>query len=383
MTNETMRPSSEDELAAILLDAANAGNPLEVSGNGSKRGIGHEVVGQTLSLSALKGILRYDPEEMVLSVKAGTLLSEVIRTLDERGQMLGFEPSSLQGMWEVDDRATIGGTIAAGIAGPRRFAIGGGRDHLLGFSAVNGRGERFKAGGSVVKNVTGYDLPKLAAGSFGTLFAMTELTLRVYPKAMETRALCFEGLGVDEGLSVLRKMRRSPLEPSGLSYLPAAAGRLSQTLCRFEGEAEGVAQRLDAALRVASHAARTLSTEECLSTFDRIANVAAFFGAGTSVWRVSVPPSEAAAFIASVGDAGHFADGAGSVVWVETDNPEIHGMASARGGHALLVRRHKGSTVTKDAFQPMNEPMSALVGRLKDAFDPCRVLNPGRMYRGI
>jgi glycolate oxidase FAD binding subunit len=303
--------------------------------------------------------------------------------LDERGQMLGFEPSSLEGMWEAPHGATIGGTIAAGIAGPRRFAIGGGRDHLLGFSAVNGRGERFKAGGSVVKNVTGYDLPKLAAGSFGTLFAMTELTVRVYPKAMETRALCFEGLDVNEGLSVLREMRRSPLEPSGLSYLPATAGHPSRTLCRFEGEAEGVAQRIDAASRLASHAARTLPAAECHSAFDRIANVAAFFGDDTSIWRVSVPPAEAAAFIASIGDTAWFADGAGSVVWLEADIGEIHGSARARGGHALLVRRRKGTKAPEDAFQPMDEPMSALVGRLKDAFDPCRILNPGRMYRGI
>lgn len=383
MADDILRPSGGEELASIVLDAAGSGKPLDIRGNGSKRGIGHECAGQPVSLSSLTGVLRYDPEEMVISVRAGTPLAEVVRTLDERGQMLGFEPSSLKGMWQAGGEATIGGTIAAGIAGPRRFAIGGGRDHLLGFSAVNGRGERFKAGGSVVKNVTGYDLPKLAAGSFGTLFVITELTMRVYPKPMDTRALCFEGHGVEEGLGVLRKMRRSPLEPSGLTYLPSTANRPSQTLCRFEGESGGVTQRLEAAVRIAGHPARTIAADECHATYDRIANVASFFGGDTSVWRISLPPSATGAAIARLGVSTFFADAAGGVIWAETDGLDIHGIATSHAGHALQVRKGKGSMARADAFQPMDEAMYELASRLKDAFDPQRILNPGRMYKGI
>src|SRR5262249_3072481 len=153
---------------------------LTIEGGGSKQHLGRLCAPtDVLKLNALSGIVSYEPEELVITVRAGTQLSEIEAVLATKSQCLAFEPAS----WSFDPSAmaTIGGTMAAGVAGSRRVVLGGARDHLIGFRAVNGSGETFKAGGKVVKNVTGYDLPKLAAGSFGTLFAMTELTLRTYP----------------------------------------------------------------------------------------------------------------------------------------------------------------------------------------------------------
>lgn len=383
MTPPELRPQTTEELAGILRDCASRRTAVEVQGNASKRGIGHRVEVSPLSVSGMTGITTYDPEEMVITLQAGTPLVDVINTLNDSEQMLGFEPSGLEALWPGSRKATIGGTVAAAMSGPRRFAIGAARDHLLGFSAVNGLGEAFRAGASVVKNVTGYDLPKLAAGSFGTLFVMTSLTLRVYPKPVATVALCIEGLEASEAMACLRTLSRSPLEPSGLSYLPPTPTQASQTLCRFEGEPEGVSERVLAASNLVGHETRALDPDETRSIFARIADVASFFEDGTALWRVSVPQTESAIMLQAVKPERFIVDGAGGTLWVQCGSTDIHAHAASHGGHALLVRQPASAPEPVDIFQPMDEVTHALVTRLKDAFDPHRILNPGRMYRSI
>jgi glycolate oxidase FAD binding subunit len=383
MTQSTLTPQTAEELADMVRDCASRKAAIAVQGNATKRGIGHRVDATRLSVSAMSGITSYDSEEMVISLQAGTPLDDVINALEGRAQMLGFEPSGFETLWPGVRKATIGGTVAAAISGPRRFALGAARDHLLGFSAVNGRGESFKGGGSVVKNVTGYDLPKLAAGSFGTLFVITALTLRVYPKPVETRALCIEGLGVSDALACLRLISRSPLEPSGLSYLPQTLTKPSQTLCRFEGEADGVSERLRAASALVAHPTRTLETDETKTAFRRIAEIASFFDEGAALWRISVPQAAAEKLLQALQPDHFIVDGAGGTLWVQSGATDIHARAASAGGHALLVRQQASAPEAADIFQPLDEVTHALVSRLKDAFDPQRVLNPGRMYRNI
>jgi glycolate oxidase FAD binding subunit len=172
---ELLSPASLEEAAGIVRDAAAAKTPLEILGAGTKRGFGRPVdATKQVTTAAMSGILSYHPEELVLTARAGTHMREIVVALAERGQHLAFEPPDFTALYAPDaagsPRAdTLGGVLATNLAGPRRFAAGAARDHFLGFSGVNGRGEIFKAGGAVVKNVTGYDLPKLLAGSFGTL----------------------------------------------------------------------------------------------------------------------------------------------------------------------------------------------------------------------
>jgi glycolate oxidase FAD binding subunit len=383
MTQPTLTPQTAEELAGILRDCAAAQTAVEVQGNASKRGIGHRVDATPMSVAGMSGITSYDPEEMVISLQAGTPLAEVMNALEGRAQMLGFEPSGLETLWPGSRKATIGGTVASAMSGPRRFALGAARDHLLGFSAVNGRGEAFKGGGSVVKNVTGYDLPKLAAGSFGTLFVMTALTLRVYPKPAATNALCIEGLGVSDALACLRMISRSPLEPSGLSYIPQTATKPSQTLCRFEGEPDGVSERLRAASALVARPTRTLEADEAKATFRQIADMASFFDEGAALWRISVPQTAAETLLLALKPDRFIVDGAGGTLWVQSAATDIHSSAASAGGHALLVRQQASAPEPADIFQPLDDVTHTLVSRLKDAFDPQRVLNPGRMYRNI
>lgn len=377
------KPESIEALRDCVREAADRKTPLVVEGNASKRGLGHPSTGRPVSLANLRGIIDYDPDEMVITALAGTPLDDIEQALRTRGQVLGFEPCAMEGLWPATARPTIGGTVAAAIAGPRRFALGGPRDHLLGFKAVDGRGEVFRAGGRVVKNVTGYDLPKLAAGSFGTLFLMTELTLRVFPQPQATRVLCVDGLSDAAGLACLRTLALSPLEPTALAHVPARAGAPARTFCRFEGESDGVRDRAAAAAASLGMAATHLEGDEARALVDRLVHVADAFEPHTAVWRVSVPATAAPALLGDTKPTRFLADAAGGVLWLQDPVPETHACAQAQGGHALLCRRADGTTRPEAVFQPPDTPTLSLLARLKDAFDPARILNPGRMYREL
>ena len=365
-----LKPETDGEVEQAIADAFASRTPLAIEGNGTKRMLGHAVAAETvLKLSGLTGITMYEPDEMVFSVRAGTPLAEIEAALGKRNQMLAFEPTGAN--------ATIGGIAAAAVNGPRRFAAGAARDHLLGFSAVSGKGEQFKAGGRVVKNVTGYDLPKLAAGSFGTLFAMTELTLRVLPRTT-TCVLAIEGLEPGPALRLLRGVATSPFDPSGLSFIAAQ----SLTLIRLEGQADGVAARKDELRRTVARGARELDAEEGAHLFRKIAEVFPQFAPSTALWRVSLPPTAAETAIDQLKPRNWVADWAGGLLLLEFDrtDPSVHAVAKSLGGHATALRT---TAPLDDIFAPLDPATAALTQRLKDAFDPARILNPGRMYKDI
>lgn len=388
-----LNPATEDELVDAIRSANDADTPLEIIAGGSKRRLGRPPAGQQLSLSAFSGITCYEPEEMVITAKAATPLNEIVAALHARGQCLAFEPPSTALWSSGTEQATIGGTVSAAVSGARRFAAGSARDHLLGFRAVNGKGELFKGGGKVVKNVTGYDLPKLAAGSFGTLFVMTEVTLRAIPAARATTGVLVEGLGLSEALSCLRRLSMSPLEPTGLSFLPQAVARHalgldhSLTLIRFEGDKAGASARASDAVPLVDAKAKLMDDQTTIRLFSQVTDVTAFLDTSAEIWRVCVPPTAAEKTISALNPDKYFVDWAGGVLWLQRQQhgkpANIHAVAAANGGHAMLTRGSRETPDDCEVFQPMDQATAMITSRLKHAFDPGRILNLGRMYKDI
>ncbi len=392
---EVFEPANEADAAAIVSDAAVRGRTLAIEGLGSKRGLGRpmETTG-VLKLAALSGIIVYEPDELVITLRAGTKLRDVEAALAEKNQCLAFEPAS----WSFDAaaEATIGGTVAAGVAGTRRVVLGGARDHLIGFRAINGQGDVFKAGGRVVKNVTGYDLPKLAAGSFGTLFAMTELTLRCYPRTEVPTSLVVRDLSVAQGCALLRKAAGSAWEATGLCHLPRTAlDRLgtqsdaaqSLTVIRFEGSAESMAARAKGFAQALAPDASIAADDWSRRLWSELAQLKPFWNT-ESLWRVSVPPAAAARALQLLRPECFIVDWAGGLLWVEygaalRTAEEVHATVLDLGGHAMLFRGSDEMRRTAAVFAPRDEATMALTRRVKQAFDPAGVFNPGRMYAGI
>lgn len=402
---EHIRPQTAAQVQEVVAQAAARRQPLEVCGTASKRGFGRPVnAAARLDASGLAGIVAYEPEELVLTALPATPLAVIEGTLAARGQALAFEPPDLGWMW--DDGAggaagTLGGAIACNLAGPRRIKAGGARDHLLGFHAVSGRGEAFKSGGRVVKNVTGFDLSKLIAGSFGTLAVITELTVRALPAAETAASLLVEGCSDDAAMRAMSAALATPYEVSGAAHLPAglaarcsvaglaAAGR-AVTAIRIEGPAPSVTVRAEALAAILRPFGEISVLREDSDVLWRdIAAVRPLAAAAErQIWRLSVPPAHGAAAVARIlahtaGDALY--DWGGGLVWLALDPAfdahaaTVRAAIAASGGHATLMRAPAAVRALVPVFQPQPPPLAALARRVKDGFDPHRVLNPGRM----
>ena len=397
-----LSPADAQEAAEVVAWACAEEEPLELLGGGSKRPLGRPLqVAHALDLSRLSGIVDYEPAELVLTAQAATPLPEIEAALAGRGQMLAFEPPDWRGLLGTPGCAqTIGGVLACNLAGSRRIAGGAARDHFLGFHAVNGRGERFKAGGKVVKNVTGYDLCKLMAGSHGTLAALTEVSVKVLPRAETARTMLVTGLDDPAAMRAMSDALGSPHEISGAAHLPAAVAARSAvvaafgtavTALRLEGPAPSVAHRAEA-LRRELGATESLDAAQTAALWREIGDAALLSEPrDASVWRISVPPATgarvAAAIRARVACA-LFYDWGGGLIWLAVDvGCENAGAAAVReacaGGHATLIRAAEALRATTEVFQPQPAALAGLSSRVKNSFDPRRVLNPGRMYAGI
>src|SRR5438874_3415146 len=276
-------PSDLSELRDAVAEALAAEEPVEVVGGGSKRGLGRPLqTAHTLDLSRLSGIRDYAPSELVLTAGAATPLAEIERVLAENGQMLAFEPPGWCGLLGVEDAPpTLGGVLACNLSGPRRIKAGAARDHFLGFRAVSGRAEIFKAGGKVVKNVTGYDLCKLMAGSYGTLAALEEVTVKVLPRPEAVVTVLFAGIVPEAAGRLMSAALGSPHEVSGAAYLPSGTtmplalpvgpGTIA---LRVEGPAPSVAFRRDSLLREHQDSASSaLADSESVALWRAIAEV--------------------------------------------------------------------------------------------------------------
>ena len=399
---DTFKPSDTKQLTEIIAWAAAEESPLDVIGSGSKNALGRPLEGaRVLDLSALSGVLFYEPEELVLSVRAATGLDQVRDLLKQRNQMLAFEPPDWGWLLSGESNAgTIGGMVATGLSGPRRFKAGAVRDHVLGATAVSGRGEVFVSGGRVVKNVTGYDLPKLLTGSWGTLAAISDLNLKVLPAPEKTYTLLIYGLNAPQAVAAMTKAAQSPYEVSGLAYLPAdlasqsavsyvATGGATVTAIRVEGLGVSVKHRMES-LRVLL--SESVSMDELHSSnsdafWAEVRDVRLMPEDCAAVWRVSVPPGDAPEFLSAIDADAHFLDAGGGLVWLGFASTEVgQGQRirhAIKTGHTTLMRAPENIRGTESVFQPQPAPLAALTNRVKESFDPKHILNPGRMVEGV
>lgn len=361
-----LEPRDTQDLCALIAEAGADGTKLELRGGGSKVDFGAPREAKIVSLSALAGVVDYDPAELVLTVRPATPLAEVQALVASEGQMLAFEPYG-------DAGATIGGTVAAGVAGSRRITAGSARDHLLGFTAVSGRGESFVAGAKVVKNVTGYDLPKLMAGSWGRIGVMTELTLKVLPSPRRTVTLTAQGLTAEAAHALMAAALGSYADVSAAAHLERGL-----TLLRVAGFAPSVEARCAAlpGLLAAHGDLHRLDEAEAAPLWHQAMTGAALVGGMR--WRVHLPARNAAGLIARLQPLGAqwAMDWGGARVWIALDDAglAVREAAAALQGEAVLVTGSR----TIPAFHPRAHGVAALEARVRRAFDPLGVFATAR-----
>jgi glycolate oxidase FAD binding subunit len=384
-----LQPGDEQDICDAVAEAAASHARLEIVGGGSKRTIGHphrETL--TLSTARLAGITDYDPAELILTVQPGARLVEVEALLARNSQMLAFEPYDFaRVVGAAPGQSTIGGMVGAGIAGSRRVSAGGVRDHMLGFSAVNGLGQRFKAGGKVVKNVTGYDLPKMMAGSWGQLAALTELTLKVLPKPQMVRTLVLHGLSNETALAAMTRAIGSRADVAAASHVPAPAGEEATTAIRIEGFGPSVEarERLLRSLLSDIAAVDVMAGEDAEAHWSKVRTASCLAAEDRPVlWRISIPPARGAELLRTVTELDGLAllDWAGGLSWartpLSTSADAIRKLAERAGGHAMLVDAPTEIRVAAPALHPEPPAVAALSQRVREAFDPAGVFDPQR-----
>ncbi|MDE2404574.1 MAG: FAD-binding protein [Sphingomonadales bacterium] len=381
-SKDIIRPESAQDLAEVVSAAAAAGTPIEVRGGGSKRHIGRPGrSARIVDIGGLSGIVDYEPSELVLTVRPGTPLAQVEQLLAAHGQMLAFEPWDHGCLDGTAGAATIGGVIAAGVSGSRRVSAGGARDHLLGFSAVSGRGEPFKAGGKVVKNVTGYDVSKLMAGSWGQLAVFTELSVKVLPRPRAATSVALRGLPVGSAVEAMARGLGSTASPAAAAHVPGRDGRGS-TVLRVEGFAESVAARVDQLrTRLAPFGALDVLEPGDADSLWQSACTAASLPRADCLWRVHLAPGRAADLANKLerAEATWLLDWGGALAWASAAaTVDMHAIAAQAGGHALLVRASADIRAAIRARTAESRAVAALAARVRRAFDPAAILDPER-----
>lgn len=400
---EPLAPATADDVADVVQAALANETPLAITGNGTLASLGRPVTASRgLSTRALRGIHFYEPSELVVSLGPGTTMRELVDALDQHGQELAFDPIDYAAIYGTEPLAgTVGAMAAVNAAGPRRIKAGAARDHVLGFTAVSGRGDIFKSGGRVMKNVTGYDLSKLMTGSYGTLAVLTDLTLKVLPKAEMEETLLLRGLDDATAVHVMTEASGLPHEVSSFAHLPAmAAAGLdppfasaeAMTALRLEGPEISVTKRkadLIAHFRASGGAFDTVPPNHSRAFWQAVRDCRPLAARPADIWRVSTAPAKGAAFTAALRakdlDLTHYYDWAGGLVWIATGMPAaeassvIRDTLAAFGGHATLIRADAQARQTVPVFHPQPQALAALTARIKTSFDPEKILNRGRM----
>jgi len=422
---ETLKPETADQVLDAVQWAAAEETPLAVRGNGSKDGFGRPVAADhCLDLSALSGIRAYEPSELFMTALASTPVAEIEAALRQNNQQMAFEPPDMGVLYGAAGGGgggtiggTIGGAIACNLAGPRRIQAGAARDHFLGFNAVSGRGEVFKSGGTVVKNVTGFDLSKLLAGSFGTLAVMTDVTFKVMPSAEKTRTVLILGQDDEAAMQAMSKALGSSNEVSAAAHLPEAGAAMSGvsyvsgagravTALRVEGPGPSVEHRCRALRDLLGDLlgdggeTEELHSENSALLWREIRDAGALLDDGDNdgrhVWRLSVPPTDGAGVVRAIlgeteakNEGRVFYDWGGGLVWLSLpaqggkEHETIRNAVAAVGGHATLIRAAADVRARVPVFEPQAGALADLTRRVKDGFDPGAILNPGRMAEGV
>ena len=366
-----LHPDNEADLVELL---GAPGPAYEILAGGSKRGIGRPVDAPILDLSALTGIVDYQPGELVLTARAATPLIEIESLLAAQRQRLAFEPP-IATLLEQSRPQTLGGVIMANSSGSRRVSAGSARDHFIGFRAVNGRGEAFVGGGRVVKNVTGFDLPKTLAGSWGTLAVLTEITVRLVPVAEFERTVLLAAPDVAAAVALCSQALGSMYEVSSAAFLPGRGVAL-----RLEGLASSVQSRGSGLLASLNQDADAPLDGPASRQFWSEVGAAAALAPFPVIWRLSVPPRSAPRILDELKPAAFQLDWGGGLIWIgstHVDRARIRG--ALQGGHATLVRAPLAERCTGGVFESQPAALIELAARLKRAFDPENRLNPGRM----
>lgn len=350
------------QLQQQIREAGHSRTPLNITGGNSKRWYGRTATGEAIEVGGHRGIINYMPSELVITVRAGTSLTDIAATLDEHGQRLPFDPP------HFGRRATIGGTVACNFSGPRRPYAGSCRDFVLGCTILNGRGERLRFGGEVMKNVAGFDLSRLMAGSLGTLGLLLDISLKILPHRLTEQTLVLDA-GFADAIAIMNRRAGTPLPVTAMCadgehiYLricgtPSAVDR---SMREIGGRIFADGKRFWKALR-----------EHQLP----------FFQPDTPLYRLSLPPAARFAPLAGTTEADWFIGWGGAQRWLKSALPfdTVQNYAAVLGGHARLLR---GGDRNGDVFAPLPPPLMRLHQRLKQGFDPACILNPGRMYRDL
>ncbi|MGK9082369.1 glycolate oxidase subunit GlcE [Brucella intermedia] len=396
-----LKPQDEAGVVDAVQEALAGSTPLEIIGHGSKRGIGHRVdAGHVLDVSELKGVTLYEPDELVLSAKAGTPMAVIEKLLSDNDQCFHFEPMDYGPLLSGESgRGTIGGALAANLSGPRRLKAGAARDHVLGVRVVSGRGELFKSGGRVVKNVTGYDLSKGMANSWGTLGVATEVTFKVLPKPETAATLAVRGLTDEQAVRAMAMAMGSREEVASAAHLPPTVanrfldGKLgweAATVLRLEGFAPSVEHRSRQLQALLGEVVDVLNEAQSHQLWREVRDVLPYANAGDNraVWRVSMAPMLGWCMVDEFrryAGVDAFYDWQGGLIWMRMEaDPEAQTLrqliAKYGGGHATLVRAPESVRSSVEVFEPQPAALAALSQRLKHQFDPENILNPGRMH---
>ncbi len=405
------QPDNESQISDFIKKSAKANHPIEVVGYNTKA-IGRYIqCSQTLDLSRMKGVVEYMPEELYIKVRANTSMLEVMEVLKSKQQMLGFEPVDYGYLYYgKSNYGSVGGAIGCNLSGSRRFKAGALRDHLLGFRAVNGMGEIIKSGGTVVKNVTGYDLSKLVAGSYGTLSVLTEVVLKVLPDPEYSDTFVIYNLNISDAIKAFSKVMKTSLEISGACYFPKnnisffRLNDLNNThsvlALRVEGQKKSVIERIESLQSIFKEMKQTTILELYQSKlFWKIAsNLECFSNSPNIVAKISLAPSDTDSFIKQFCEDSvlginnkYFIDWAGGLVWMEIDNSDpsyliiekIKKFCLQKNAHMTIVKSNITYRSTGSFLTSSSSELKSLTSRIKKSFDPKSILNPGKMYAGI
>ncbi len=399
------KPKSEKEIAEFVKFCHLKNIPIEVIGSGSKVNIGRNFQSEkVLDLSEYSGIIKYEPEELYIKVKAGTPIKEINQTLDKFNQQLAFEPNSFGYLFNGSDNpGTIGGVISTNFSGPRRFKVGSARDHVLGIRVINGRGEVIKSGGTVVKNVTGYDLSKIITGSYGTLAIISEISIKVLPKPSSIKTLIIHNAQLKKSLEYLNVSLSSSADVSGGVFYPEyfkdqfslndLTNKGPITAIRVEGVSSSIDKRVIALkkeLGLLNNEVNFLENDQSKIFWKNTQELKVFNSSQNNIIRVVVPPSKTLNTINNLKKffTRYFIDWGGNLIWIEMEKinseilKEFNRVIENNGGYQTMIKLDDGLKASVDVFKTDSIKYN-LSEKLKISFDPKRILNPGKMYTGI
>ena len=394
-------PKTEQDVSDFIFDNYNKSNPIEIVGHGSKK-IGRLIQSsQTLSLSSMSGILEYFPEELYIKVLPGTPLSEIETTLKQKNQFFGFEPNDLGYLYDgKSNSGSIGGVVSCNLSGPGRFKNGALRDHVLGFKSVNGSGGKVKSGGTVVKNVTGYDLSKIISGAYGTLCAITEINLKVSPLPEFEETFLVNDIDYAEAIEIFRIALDTSLEISGACFFPAANASFltlndvkkdtSVLGLRIQGPKASVIERMQSLNKMFKDKATSMLDTYQTSIFWReIKNFEGYANSKEFVCKVSLPITNMVNFLKFFEKTNfkYFLDWGGNIAWCSLENQsdldKMKIFCLKHDGHLTVLKANDNFRKSEEFLTNSNSNIKILSKKLKESFDPKGILNPNKMYAGI